>query len=98
MSDLKNAPTLESVSADLGVLMMDMLHIKDDMATLKKAIGEEGEDQYGKPTGTGLTGRIMRVEGQRDTWVHKLAGIAMAFGLLGPVLWLLVKELLAKLK
>ena len=36
--------------------------IKALLTSLTSAIGSEGQDEYGKPVGTGIVGRLMRLE------------------------------------
>ena len=74
------------------------------LETLKEAIGSENLDEYGKPVGTGIVGRLMRLErdvasrfGKYDGWVKMLTGAAVAIGIIGPVLWWLVGDKMADL-
>ena len=78
--------------------------IEEMLTGLTKAIGSESQDEYGKPIGTGIVGRLMRLERdvQRrfatlDGWTRTAAGVAMAAAVLGGVLWWLVGEKLALL-
>ncbi len=78
--------------------------IKGLLEALTAAIGSEGQDEYGQPVGTGIVGRLMRLERdvQRrfatlDGWTRTAAGVAMAAAVLGGVLWWLVGEKLAEL-
>ena len=78
--------------------------IEEMLTGLTKAIGSESQDEYGKPIGTGIVGRLMRLERdvQRrfatlDGWTRTAAGVAMAAAVLGGVLWWLVGEKLAEL-
>jgi len=74
------------------------------LETLTEAIGTERLDEYGKPVGTGIVGRLMRLErdvasrfGKYDGWVKMLTGAAVAIGVIGPVLWWLVGDKMASL-
>jgi hypothetical protein len=74
------------------------------LTTLTAAIGIESLDEYGKPVGTGIVGRLMRLENnvQRrfatwDGWVKTATGAAMAATILGGVLWWLLGERLGEL-
>lgn len=78
--------------------------IKTLLEGLTSAIGSESQDEYGKPVGTGIVGRLMRLERdvQRrfatwDGWVKTATGAVMAAGLLGGVIWWLLGERLAEL-
>lgn len=78
--------------------------IKELLEKLNLAIGSEGADEYGKPIGTGIVGRLMRLERdvQRrfatlDGWTRTATGVAMAAAVLGGVIWWLVSEKLAEL-
>ena len=91
-----------SLKADQAV--QASAEIKELLEKLNLAIGSEGEDEYGKPIGTGIVGRLMRLERdvQRrfatlDGWTRTAAGVAMAAAVLGGVLWWLVGEKLAEL-
>ncbi len=71
---------------------------------LTHAIGTESHDEYGQPVGTGIVGRLMRLERdvQRrfatwDGWVKTATGAAMAATVLGGVLWWLLGERLGEL-
>jgi hypothetical protein len=72
------------------------------LETLTEAIGTERLDEYGKPVGTGIVGRLMRLErdvasrfGKYDGWVKMLTGAAVAISIIGPVLWWLVGDKMA---
>lgn len=63
------------------------------------AIGSESQDQYGRPIGTGVVGRIMRLEKRvagRFAFYEGLAkygaGALAAATVLGAVIWWLVKN------
>lgn len=78
--------------------------IKGLLESLTAAIGTESQDEYGQPIGTGIVGRLMRLERdvQRrfatwDGWVKTATGAAMAATLLGGVLWWLLGDRLALL-
>ena len=71
---------------------------------LTLAIGAESFDEYGKPVGTGIVGRLMRLErdvqkrfATWDGWVRMASGAALAAGVLGAVLWWVLGERLAEL-
>jgi len=78
--------------------------IKGLLEGLTAAIGSESQDEYGKPVGTGIVGRLMRLErdvqkrfATWDGWVKTATGAAMAATLLGGVLWWLLGDRLAEL-
>lgn len=78
--------------------------IEQMLKDLTAAIGSESQDEYGKPVGTGIVGRLMRLErdvasrfGKYDGWVKMLTGAAFAIGIIGPVLWWLVGDKMADL-
>ena len=78
--------------------------IKTLLEGLTSAIGSESLDEYGKPVGTGIVGRLMRLErdvqkrfATWDGWVKAATGAVMAATLLGGVLWWLLGERLAEL-
>ena len=91
-----------SLKADQAV--QASAEIKGLLEALTAAIGSEGQDEYGKPVGTGIVGRLMRLERnvQRrfatlDGWTRTATGVAMAAAVLGAVIWWLVGEKLAEL-
>ena len=78
--------------------------IKTLLEGLTSAIGSESQDEYGKPVGTGIVGRLMRLErdvqkrfATWDGWVKTATGAVMAAGLLGGVIWWLLGDRLAEL-
>jgi hypothetical protein len=91
-----------SLKADQAV--QASAEIKDLIKGLTLAIGTESQDEYGQPVGTGIVGRLMRLERdvQRrfatwDGWVRMATGAALAAGVLGAVLWWVLGERLAEL-
>jgi hypothetical protein len=71
---------------------------------LARSIGTESQDEYGVPVGTGIVGRLMRLERdvQRrfatwDGWVKTATGAIAAATVLGGVLWWLLGERLGEL-
>ncbi len=78
--------------------------IKTLLEGLTSAIGSESLDEYGKPVGTGVVGRLMRLErdvqkrfAAWDGWVKTATGAVMAATLLGAVIWWLLGDRLAEL-
>ena len=68
-----------------------------------KALGEEGEDERGERVGTGIVGRLMRLErnvakrfGLYDGWVKLVVGFTAAAAILLPAIWWLVSGHLEK--
>lgn len=73
------------------------LHV--EVSGIRDSIGVEGQDQYGKPIGTGVVGRLMRLErrnGRWDGWLKWASGAAAAVaviaGIVGPILWWLIEN------
>lgn len=67
-----------------------------------KALGGEGEDERGERVGTGIVGRLMRLEGNvakrfglYDGWVKLAIGFTASAVFLGPVIWWLVADKLS---
>ncbi|MCA6258671.1 MAG: hypothetical protein IM650_11325 [Phenylobacterium sp.] len=78
--------------------------IEQMLKDLTEAIGSESQDEYGKPIGTGIVGRLMRLErdvasrfSKYDGWVKMLSGAAITLGIIGPILWWLLGDRLADL-
>ena len=78
--------------------------IEQMLKDLTHAIGTESHDEYGQPVGTGIVGRLMRLERdvQRrfatwDGWVKTATGAIAAATVLGGVLWWLLGERLGEL-
>lgn len=72
------------------------------MDKILKALGDEGEDERGERVGTGIVGRLMRLErnvakrfGLYDGWVKLGIGFTGAVLGLGPVIWWLVSDKLS---
>ncbi len=67
-----------------------------------KALGGEREDERGELVGTGIVGRLMRLEhnvakrfGLYDGWVKLGMGFTAAVLVLGPVIWWLTSDKLS---
>lgn len=67
------------------------------------AIGKESEDERGERVGTGVVGRLMRLESRvdgrfslYDGWVKLAIGFGVAVTVLAPVVWWLVNGALAR--
>lgn len=95
---------VEESSALSRQAIQSSAEIKGLLEHLTAAIGTESQDEYGQPIGTGIVGRLMRLERdvQRrfatwDGWVKTATGAAMAATLLGGVLWWLLGDRLALL-
>jgi hypothetical protein len=78
--------------------------IEQMLKDLTHAIGTESHDEYGQPVGTGIVGRLMRLErdvqkrfATWDGWVKTATGAVMAATLLGGVIWWLLGERLGEL-
>ena len=76
--------------------------LKDAVTDLTAAIGHEGEDEYGKKTGTGVVGRLMRLEIRVGSGLRFTAhlrsigyGVAGTVTALAPVIWWLTSDKLA---
>jgi hypothetical protein len=91
-----------SLKADQAV--QASAEIKGLLESLARSIGTESQDEYGVPVGTGIVGRLMRLERdvQRrfatwDGWVKTATGAIAAATVLGGVLWWLLGERLGEL-
>lgn len=68
--------------------------VETKLDTLLKTVGLEGEDQRGEKVGTGMVGRVMRLEtsvarrfGIYDGWVKLVVGFTAAAAVFLPILW-----------
>ena len=91
-----------SLKADQAV--QASAEIKSLLEGLTAAIGSESHDEYGDPVGTGIVGRLMRLErdvahrfGKFDGWIKMLTGAGAALAVVGPVLWWLLGDRLGVL-
>ena len=91
-----------SLKADQAV--QASAEIKGLLESLVGSIGTESQDEYGVSVGTGIVGRLMRLERdvQRrfatwDGWVKTATGAIAAATVLGAVLWWLLGERLGEL-
>jgi hypothetical protein len=89
--------------ADMAALVGQRIETKLD--SLLKIVGEEHEDERGERVGTGVVGRLMRLEGQvakrfglYDGWLKLGTGFAAAVALAWGVIWWLLSDRLNFLK
>lgn len=94
--DIMNGVTLQKVLTQLGELRTEF---KTDMAAVKDAIGWEKTDEHGEPIGTGLTGRVMRVENTVKAKVTAFEGMrkyatgaTAGMGLMIVAIWWLIAD------
>lgn len=98
-----NKAALDAVSrADLAALVTQRVESKVD--ALLRVIGEEHEDERGTRVGTGVVGRLMRLEanvakrfGLYDGWLKLGTGFAAAIALAWAVVWWLLSDRLGKI-
>lgn len=93
--------------ADDAAHRTDMLHqtvqrVEGKLDELLKTVGAEGEDERGGKVGTGLVGRVMRLETycrarfrQYDRWTAMGMGALAAMVFLAPLIWWLAGDKLA---
>lgn len=81
--------------ADLSAVVVQRVEAKVDKVA--KAVGEEHEDERGQRVGTGIIGKMMRLEvqvgtrfGVYDGWVKIVIGFSAAAAILLPAIWWLV--------
>lgn len=91
-----------SRKADDAVHRTDLLtqvvqRIETKLDGVRSTIGGEGQDERGEPVGTGIVGRLMRLEAkvsrrfsQYDGWVKLVVGFTAAAAIFLPVLWWLM--------
>ena len=89
-------------NADAAYLVVQRVEGKID--DLIQTIGSEGFDDHGVRIGTGIVGRLMRVEacvakrfGLYDAWLRFAAGVAAAVSVAAAVFWWLLSERIAML-
>lgn len=95
---------VEESSALSRQAIQSSAEIKGLLESLTAAIGTESQDEYGKPVGTGIVGRLMRLErdvahrfGKFDGWIKMLTGAGAALAVIGPVIWWLLGDRLGLL-
>lgn len=86
--------------ADLSHMTGQRIEKKLDAALT--ALGAEREDECGEKVGTGIVGRLMRVESsvakrfsQYDGWVKLVVGFTAAVAVFAPALWWLLQDKIA---
>ena len=91
--------TVSAAKASDAVHRTDMLtevvqRVERKLDDLLKSVGAEAEDERGTRVGTGVVGRLMRLEtavakrfGQYDGWVKIVVGFTACGALLLPALW-----------
>lgn len=83
------------VVRDVAVITMDTQGMKISVVDLKNAIGTETTNEDGKKTGSGIFGRVGRMENRQlvyDRWTNRAVGIAMAATVFGGALWWLLES------
>ena len=78
--------------------------LEEKLDKLFAAIGLESRDEYGRPIGTGIVGRLMRLETRvdgrfsaYDGWVKYLRGGLAVLAVSATVLWWVVGEKLGSM-
>lgn len=96
--------TVNSRKADDAVHRTDMLtevvqRVEGKLDALLKSMGSEAEDERGTRVGTGVVGRLMRLEtsvakrfSQYDGWVKLVVGFTAAVAVAAPIIWWLVSS------
>lgn len=105
--DLLRKATKDAVEAKERT---DQLHhvvqrVEGKLDKLLRAIGDEGEDEHGARIGTGLTGRLMRLEVSvrrrfhlYDRWTWIATGVVTTAGVAAAIIWWLVENRVAFLR
>lgn len=90
--DVLNGITLQRISTDL-------IALRGEMTALREAVGWEKLDEKGEPIGTGLTGRVMRVENNVKAKVTAFDGMrkyatgaTAGMGLMMVAIWWLISD------
>lgn len=90
---------VNSRKSDDAVHRADMLtevvqRVEKKLDDLLKSVGSESEDHRGEKIGTGVVGKVMRLEaavakrfGQYDGWVKIVVGFTACAAMLLPALW-----------
>ena len=97
-SNKKAADAVQRTDLMAGVVQ----RVESKLDDLLKIMGTEHEDERGEKVGTGVVGRLMRVEAsvakrfiQYDGWVKLVVGFTAAVAIFGPVLWWLTSDKLS---
>ena len=86
---------VDEVVRDVAVITMDTQGMKSSVVDLKNAIGTETTNEDGKKTGSGIFGRVGRMENRQlvyDRWTNRAIGISMAATLFGTILWYVIGD------
>lgn len=90
--DIVNGVTLQRILTALSSL-------SDEVKLIKDAVGWEKQDEKGEPIGTGLTGRVMRVENTVKAKVTAFDGMkkyatgaTAGMGLMIIAIWWLIAD------
>ncbi|WP_431490977.1 hypothetical protein [Paraburkholderia fungorum] len=87
--------TIETVKGDLGINTLALQGVQTKLGEMVKAVGEETIGDDGQKKGTGLFGRVARLENVKlvyDRWTNRVIGMGMAATLLAGVVWWLINE------
>lgn len=97
MGELTNQDIINGVAVQR--IMTALGEIRAEVASIKDLIGWEKLDEHGEPIGTGLTGRIMRVEntvkakvGAFDGMRKYATGATAGMGLMIVAIWWLIAD------
>ena len=89
-------------AVDKQRIVAGIADLKMMFQSLSTSLGEERQDEHGEWIGTGIIGRLGRMERRMyhrfrrdDRWVAIVIGFVTAAGIFGPVIWWLVSERLA---
>lgn len=86
---------IETIKGDLGINTLALQGVQTKLADLVKAVGEETLGDDGQKKGTGLFGRVARLENVKlvyDRWTNRVIGMGMAATLLAGIVWWLINE------
>ncbi len=94
-----DVPTHADILGAVDMLRLTLQRVETKVDTLTLSVGTEAEDERGNPFGTGIRGRLMRMEAKvskrfrlYDDWRAYATGALAASVLLATALWWLVQD------
>ena len=92
-------PSHADILNAVNLIQLTLQRVETGLKDLKEAVGTEGTDDRGQPIGTGVRGRLGRLEGRVDKrfrtfddWRNYAMGAMAASLLLVTAIWWIVQD------